>query len=188
MLERSLVINNHSYQGRLKECTQIGAELIGDGSVDADAEILAMAVHSLKASGLREFQISVGHVGILGGMMDAAGLDEEQEEHIRELIANKNFFGVAEEVEDAVIDCHLKELFSMIGNIYNSAEEFAAAKELSRSYPQISEALNRLEELDRVLKIYGVDKYISYELGMLGNYSYYTGIIFATHSAAVREL
>ncbi len=175
-------INNHSYQGRLKECTQIGAELIGDKSVDADAEILSMAVHSLKASGLREFQISVGHVGILSGMMSAAGLDEEQEERIRELIANKNFFGVAEEVEEAVLDDNLKKLFSMIGNIYNSAGDFAAAKELSRDYPQIAEALERLVELDKVLKIYGVDPYISYELGMLGNYSYYTGIIFAGYT------
>ena len=35
-------INNSSYQGRLKESTQLGAELIGDGTVQADAEILAM--------------------------------------------------------------------------------------------------------------------------------------------------
>ena len=37
----NIYINNSSYQGRLKESTQLGAELIGDNSVDADAEILA---------------------------------------------------------------------------------------------------------------------------------------------------
>ena len=36
-------INHTSYQGRLKENTQLGAELIGLDSIEADAEMLAMA-------------------------------------------------------------------------------------------------------------------------------------------------
>ena len=123
-------INNHSYQGRLKECTQIGAELIGDRTVDADAEIISMTVNSLKSCGLKEFQISIGHADILRSMMEAAGLDDEQEERMRELIANKNFFGVAEEMEEAAIDCHLKELFRLLGNIYNEGD-FTEIKELA---------------------------------------------------------
>lgn len=83
-------INNNSYQGRLKENTQLGAELIGADSVDADAEIIAMAVECLLTSGLKEFQLGIGHVGFLQGLMDAAGLDEEREEELKDLIANKN--------------------------------------------------------------------------------------------------
>ena len=41
-------INNHSYQGRLKESTQLGAELIGDDTVDGDAEMIAMAIDVYK--------------------------------------------------------------------------------------------------------------------------------------------
>lgn len=181
-------INNHSYQGRLKECTQLGAELIGDNTVDADAEIISMIVNSLKACGLKEFQISIGHADILSSMMEAAGLDEEQEERMRELVANKNFFGVEEEVEEAAIDCHLKELFGLLGKIYNEGGDFAEAKTLSHSYPKIAAALERLEELDNVLKIYGVDKYVSYELGMISSYSYYTGIIFAGYTFGSGEM
>ena len=40
-------INNSSYQGRLKECTQLGAELLGDPSVDADAEMISMVISCL---------------------------------------------------------------------------------------------------------------------------------------------
>ena len=54
-------INNSSYQGRLKESTQLGAELIGDSTVDADAEILSMTVECLQKAGLKDFQLSVGH-------------------------------------------------------------------------------------------------------------------------------
>ena len=46
-------INHSSYQGRLKENTQLGAELIGLDSVEADAEMLAMVVDSLKQSDWR---------------------------------------------------------------------------------------------------------------------------------------
>ena len=88
----NIFINNNSYQGRLKESTQLGAELIGDDSIEADAEILAMAVECLKKAGLEKFQISIGHAGFLKGLMEEAGLNEEQEEELRELISNKNFF------------------------------------------------------------------------------------------------
>ena len=50
-------INHSSYQGRLKENTQLGAELIGLDSVEADAEMLAMVADSLKQVGLEEFQV-----------------------------------------------------------------------------------------------------------------------------------
>ncbi len=58
-------INNTSYQGRLKETTQLGAELIGDNSVDADAEQIAMVIESLLAAGLKEFEVSIGQVDFL---------------------------------------------------------------------------------------------------------------------------
>ena len=56
-------INHSNNQGRLREVTQMGAELIGDDSVEADAEMLAMVIESMQAIGLKEFQLSVGHLG-----------------------------------------------------------------------------------------------------------------------------
>ena len=175
-------INNHSYQGRLKESTQLGAELIGDDTVDADAEMIAMAIDALKSSGLKDFQISVGHVEFFRGLMEAAGLSEEQEEVIRELIANKNFFGVEEEISDCSMNQNLKELFGMLGTIYDNAASFEEAKTYAADYPRVYKAIRRLEDLDTVLKIYGVDKYVTYEFGMLSSYHYYTGVIFAGYT------
>lgn len=175
-------INNHSYQGRLKESTQLGAELIGDDTVDGDAEMIAMAIDALKSSGLKDFQISVGHVEFFRGLMEAAGLSEEQEEVIRELIANKNFFGVEEEISDCSMNQKLKELFGMLGTIYDNASSFEEAKTYAADYPKVYKAIRRLEDLDAVLKIYGVDKYVTYEFGMLSSYHYYTGVIFAGYT------
>lgn len=175
-------INNHSYQGRLKESTQLGAELIGDDTVDADAEMIAMAIDALKSSGLKDFQISVGHVEFFRGLMEAAGLSEEQEEVIWELIANKNFFGVEEEISDCSMNQNLKELFGMLGTIYDNAASFEEAKTYAADYPKVYKAIRRLEDLDAVLKVYDVDKYVTYEFGMLSSYHYYTGVIFAGYT------
>ena len=55
-------INTSDLQGKLKEVTQMGAELIGDASIYADAEMIAMTIESLYHAGLSDFQISIGNL------------------------------------------------------------------------------------------------------------------------------
>lgn len=171
-------LNTGSLQGRLKECTQLGAELIGDSQVDADADMLAMIVECLLTAGLKEFQISVGHVGILEGMMEAAGLDEEEEETLRDLIMNNNFFGVESFIESKCLEPELTELFSVLGKLYQSADDFQHAKKIAQRYPSVLQAMLHLETLQDLFLLYGIDKYISFELGVISSYHYYSGIIF----------
>lgn len=171
-------INTGSLQGRLKENTQLGAELIGDNTVDADAEILSMVVECLLHAGLKEFQLSVGHVGILQGMLEAAGFDEEEEDILCDLISNNNFFGVESFIEARHLDEGLKRLFGVIGRLYQSAEEFQAVRAAAGNYPKIQAAMEHLEKLQSLSLLYGIDKYISFELGVMSSYKYYSGIIF----------
>ena len=175
-------INNSSYQGRLKENTQLGAELIGDGSVDADAEVLSMVVDCLLKSGLSEFQISVGHADFFQGLLEAAGTDEEEEQELKSLISNKNFFGVEEFAETLKLDPGLTELFHMLGNPNVKKEDLQKAGELAASYPRILAAVRNLIELQKILEIYGLNKYVSFELGIISSYQYYTGIIFSGYT------
>lgn len=175
-------INNSSYQGRLKENTQLGAELVGDNSVAADAEILALVVNALKTAGLQEFQIGVGHVGFFRGLVEAAELEEELEQELITLISNKNFFGVEEVIDSLHLSGALKESFSMLGSICMTDDMLKRAQELSQEFPRILQALERLEALQQVLSCYGIEKYISIEPGMLSSYHYYTGMIFAGYT------
>ena len=175
-------INNSSYQGRLKENTQLGAELIGDGSVDADAEVLSMVVDCLLKSGLSEFQISVGHADFFRGLLEAAGTDEEEEQELKSLISNKNFFGVEEFAETLKLDPGLTELFHMLGNPNVRKDDLRKAGELAASYPRILAAVRNLIELQEILEIYGLNKYVSFELGIISSYQYYTGIIFSGYT------
>ena len=75
-------INSTSYQGRFKETTQTGAELIGDDTSDADGEMIAMVIDALKAAGLKEFQVELGQVEFYRGLVEEAGMDQETMERL----------------------------------------------------------------------------------------------------------
>ena len=85
-------INNSSYQGRLKESTQLGAELIGDSTVDADAGDFIHGRGMPAKAGLKEFQLSVGHADFFQGLVEAAGISEEDEEELRSCSPTRTFW------------------------------------------------------------------------------------------------
>lgn len=165
----NIFINNSSLQGRMKESTQMGAELIGDDSIDADAEMIALAVHLLLAAGLTEFQIDVGHVGFFKGLIEEAGMDEEKTQDLRELIENKNYFGV-----EAMTD---NQALVRLPKLFGSQEILKEAKRLTSNMKALT-AITRLERLYEIIGVYGLQKYVTFDLGMLSQYDYYTGVIF----------
>ena len=170
-------INNSSYQGRLKETTQLGAELIGDNSPQADGEIIAMVIDSLLCAGLTEFQVSVGHVDFYKSLFLEAGFNEEQEETLRELISNKNNFGVEEFLENLPVSRELSALFAKLPSLFGSAVILDEAEAMTSNAGAIK-AITRLREIYRIVSAYGLERYISFDLGMLNKYMYYTGVIF----------
>ena len=107
-------INRTSYQGRLKENTQLGAELIGDDSIEADAEMIAMVVDGMKQIGLSEFQVSIGHVDFLKSLMDETKLSEEIKEELYSLILNRNFFGVDEVLTENHVSKKIRDEFQVL--------------------------------------------------------------------------
>lgn len=179
-LERTFT-NNSSYQGRLKELTQTGAEFIGDDSCDADAEMIAMVIDSLKAAGLTEFQVELGQVEFFRGLLEEAGMDENVEEELRELIENKNYFGVEELVMEQPVADHLKQVFLKLPELFGPMDQIRAARELTDN-PRALRAIDRLEKTQRILESYGLAEYVSYDLGMLNKYKYYTGLIFKAYT------
>lgn len=178
--------NNTSYQGRLKEITQTGVELIGDDSVGADAEMIAMVVDSLKASGLKEFQVEVGQMEFFRGLVEEAGMDEETQETLRELIENKNYFGVEELVSERNLPKMLKELFLRLPELFGTLEEIKKVKAMVQNERSLK-AIERLEKVQAALEVYGMEEYVSYDLGMLSKYQYYTGIIFKAYTYGTGE-
>lgn len=177
----STFINNSSYQGKLKETTQLGAELINDASVEADAEMIVLTVECLKLSGLEEFQVEIGQADFFKGLVEEATLKDDEVEQLRVLIENKNLFGVEELISEKQIEEPVKKVFLQLTELFGSIEIVSSIKSIIKNSRAIK-AIERLEQLYDLLKAYGVEKYISFDLGMLSKYNYYTGIIFRAYT------
>jgi ATP phosphoribosyltransferase regulatory subunit len=174
--------NNISYQGKLKEVTQLGAELINDDSIEADAEMLALTIACLLKSGLKEFQLEIGDADFFRALIAQAGfLEEEEVTNLRILIEKKNKFGVEEMVMEKDMDADLKEIFQKLPELFGSLDILAYARGLTTN-TRARNAIERLEKIYEVLKEYGYEKYVSFDLGMLSKYNYYTGIIFKAYT------
>lgn len=174
-------INTSDLQGKLKETTQMGAELIGDASPEADAEMIALLVEALCNSGLREFQISVGQIEYFKGLCAEAELDEETEFALREYISNRNEFGAQELLLDKNIPAKTIEALLNVNSLFGSCEVLDRALEHINNM-RSCKAIERLQEVYKLLKIYGVEQYISFDLAMVSKYNYYTGVIFSAYT------
>lgn len=174
-------INHFSYQGRPKESTQLGGEFIGEDSVDADAEMIALVADCLKSAGLEKFQVTVGHVGFFESLMSEAAMDAETEEQVRTLVANRNYFGVLEILDTLCVNQKVKEAFEHLEEMTGGIEVLEKGRQYSLNAKAVS-AVKRLEKIYEVLKAYGVEDYITFDLSMSGTYGYYTGLIFRAYT------
>lgn len=178
--------NTSDLQGKLKEMTETGAELINDGSVEADAEMIAMVVDSLLASGLKDFQISVGEVNYFKGLCKELNIDEEKELQLRDYISIKNQFGAQEYLINENMSQIESEKFLKIFDLYGQSDILEIALE-NVNNSRSKTAICRLQNLYQKLCLYGVEKYVSFDLGMLSKYHYYTGVIFKAYTYGVGD-
>ena len=170
-------VNHSNYQGRLREVTQMGAEFIGDDSVEADAEMLALAIETMLSIGVKEFQLTVSNVDFLNSLFEDAVLDDEAKERVMELVNNRNFFGVEEYLEQTHLLRSTKEAFAALNGLVGGVEVLSKARDIAPNSTGIM-AIKRLEKIYQILEMYGVEKYVTFDLGMTGIHGYYTGIIF----------
>ena len=169
--------NISSLQGKYSEITQEGAELIGDGSVQADAEMVSLLIESLLKTGLENFRISIGEVDYFKGLCSEAKLSPEDENDLRELISSKNPIAASDLLKECSISDEMRDKLLRITDTFAdhsmlSELERDAGNEISKK------AIERLSSLFELLKIRGYEKYVSFDLGMLSKYQYYTGIVF----------
>lgn len=76
----------------------------------------------------------------------------------------------------------LLQLADMFGERFS----LSSAKEAAGN-PRSLAAIEHLEKLNEVLKLYGVAEYVSFDLGMLSKYKYYTGVIFKAYTYGVGD-
>ncbi len=180
----SVYRHENSEETRQREIAQTGIELIGSNSHLADAEVISCAIESIIALGIEEFSIEIGQVAFFNGIVEQAGFDTELTEKIRERIDTKDSMGIKLLIKDMDIDDNLKQLIIDLPYLFGNSSviERANIKELNETSKA---ALDNLKKIYDVLCLYGFEKYISLDLGMLQSIDYYTGSIFKGYTHGV---
>lgn len=156
--------------GRPRETLQVGAELLGQGDLAADVEVVRLTLALVKAAGLQDFQLNLGHAGVLAGGLAALG--EDLRADVRRWIDRKDRGSLARALEAAPPAARaLRELPFVIGR--REALEAAA-----RAAPGAARAgLEHLLALDAALRP-EERAHLVYDLGEVRGLDYYTGIHF----------
>ena len=174
-------VNGNDLNGRLKESTQIGAELYNDGSVEADASMISLVVKCMKSAGFDDFVVSVGNGNFFKGLFEQLGIDGTMEQTLRELISAGNYYKTRELLSEAGVSEDMTELIVHISDTYNTAGSLSELKKRVSS-DKCTEALDRLIDITDILEKESLDKYISIDLGLLNKYNYYTGVLFRAYT------
>jgi ATP phosphoribosyltransferase regulatory subunit len=164
--------------GREAEFVQTGVELVGDGSAEADAEVIALAVACLKAAGVREFKIAIGHIGFLNGVLRANLQDRpEDQQALKEFLLGRNYVGYRHYLRGMDISEQAREQLEAILRLRGGQEISEEAAKLALD-EATSAAVGHLSGVWQALQVYGVTPHVLIDLTMIGNFSYYTGLIF----------
>jgi ATP phosphoribosyltransferase regulatory subunit len=170
--------------GRLREFTQAGCELLNVPGPYADAEMMAIAVNSMLASGIKDFQIDMGQVDFFKGLMEESGLDDAKVESIRVLIDRKDYLGLEETLDELDMQQDLKDQILDIPSYFGDIEILDRLKKMVKNKRALK-ALENVEQIYAILKEFGLDKYISLDLGMVRSINYYTGLIFKGYTYGI---
>ena len=112
----------------------------------------------------------------------AAGLEEDEAEELRTLIANRNFFGVEEVLDHMDVADSVKEAFHLLPELIRRSRDPGSGTFCLPRKKKASQAIHRLKQIDELLHLYGVEDHVTFDLSMSGSYGYYTGIIFRAYT------
>lgn len=163
--------------GKDREIFQSGVELIGLDSPEADAEMIAMAVESFQALGASDFTIDIGQVEFFRGVMDGLPLTGIQARDVQEAIARKDSSGLKALLETAPLSDRAREEILALPRLFGGREVLARA-EKAVSNDRSRRALENLARILETLEVYGVQDYITFDLGELRGLDYNTGVTF----------
>jgi len=164
--------------GRQSELYQMGLEHLGGDARAADAEAVAIAAECLERLGARGFVLALGHVGVFGGLVDAAGLAPERVEALRERVESKDPAGVRQVLQGAGVSSALAEAFERLTTLGGGLEALPQAAQVFSCCAGAGAALAELRAVADALGAAGLGRHLAVDLGEVRGLDYYTGLVF----------
>lgn len=170
--------------GRQCEFYQAGVELLGAKSAAADAEIISLAAECLKTSGLEEFRICLGQAEFAAGLMEQNNLPPQVQSKIKFAIERHDIVALEKIVDSLNLEKNSADALKKIPQLQGGEEILSEAQEISDN-EKSQRAISNLKEIYKLLKIYGAAEKITFDLGIIRDFEYYTGMVFEAYAPAV---
>jgi len=179
---RLFYVNNvfrysQSYLKREREFCQAGVELVGCNTSEADGEILALLISSLRQVGLNEVRIDLGHASLLKDLLNAAGLDEQKKLAIQGLLACRDSVGLKKFMEQNDFPSNLRDAFLEL-SCCRRLDQVSSVSLSGSKYDKANKQLESLTELQETLKAYKVEDVVFFDFSLTKKIEYYTGMVF----------
>lgn len=158
-----------------REIFQFGFELIGVKETEADAEIVSIVANILNELGLKSFQIDIGHTEFFEGAVEELGLEDEKE--LIEILSHKDFSGLELFCDREKISKEKKEKLKQLIELYGGEEVLNEAEKIFKGH-RAKRALKQLKEMFQILKSYGFERQVIFDLSERRGLKYHSGITF----------
>ena len=163
-----------------REELQLGAEIYGCATWEADLEAITLLLKTLSVAGLKKVYLDLSHAGILTGILDGQSLDKETIETLYGLLQSKDRPRLSQWA--ACLPANVaKSLMALTELNGPCAEVLAKAKKGLPKHVAIDQALADLERLVLAAAKLSVNLELSIDLADLRGYQYHSGVMFAAY-------
>ncbi len=164
-------------KGRHREFEQVDVEIIGGATLASDVEVLAVAMGTMRAIGLKQIRARIGHIGMLRAYLPFPPEDQAKVLHA---LDKKNFAMLDEEL-GRLRRPDLAEPLKRLIALHGDASVLDQAKELLGG--KGGEAFDYLKRLGDALRGYAIPPSdYEFDMGVVRGLDYYTGMVFELDS------
>ncbi len=163
-----------------REELQLGAEIYGCATWEADLEAITLLLKTLSLAGLEKVYLDLSHAGILTGILDGQNLDKVTVEALYSLLQSKDRPRLSQWA--TCLPAKVSEALMSLTELNGPCSEvLAKAKKVLPKHAAIDQALSDLERLDSAAAKLSANLELSIDLADLRGYQYHSGAMFAAY-------
>jgi ATP phosphoribosyltransferase regulatory subunit len=166
-----------------REPMQLGAELYGHLGLEADLEVLELALSGLHVAQCQGVLVDFGHAQVLSGLLDGVGLEPAALNALHQAVALKDARGLEQVCQESQLPVSLTQALVALVHLHGTTEVLTQAQRAFAAWPKVLEAIAQLEWLVSHLNVP-----VSIDLAHASGYAYYSGVRFAIYVQGANDV
>jgi len=159
---------------------QLGAELFGSDSIDADVEMVDLMISLIQEAGLADgIHLDLGHVGLFRSLIAQAGLSKATERQLSDLYQRKALPELAEFTANLKFGSDFYTLGRFASDL-DALKTNLSAEVLEN--PAFKQAFDALQTTKNEVQVRWPNLHIGIDVVELRSYHYHTGLMYAVYA------